>query len=196
MPRLPAQAPPSRTVIHFQETGEIQRRWAANNRDSGHPAEAWLAGPTDVPSTEDPADTARRNSLCGEPLTYETERICKRCGLIPGEDYLPRCPNCGRAMDVRRLVTRRAEPQVYGPEVRWEEREIEFVEKRDDAGQIKRNRKGEPLFETKTLSRSVKRGPWSDFRRAVADADEMKLRERLKVTGSRPPDRVFLLPGS
>lgn len=195
MPRRPAQAPPSHAVMHFQETGEIARRWASSNRDPGHEAESWLAASPDVPSAEDPEDTAKRNSLCGEPLAYETERICKRCGLIPGNGYLPRCPNCDRAIDVRRVITRRAEPSAYGPIMRWEEREIEYIERRDDDGQIKRNQKGEALYEAKTKGKCVKRGRVSEFHRAVADQEEMGERERLKISGNRAPDRVFLLPG-
>lgn len=195
MPRQPAHAPPSPTLAQFLETGDVPRRWAATNHSPGHRVESWLAASPDVREAEDPADTAQRNSLCGDPLAYETERMCRRCGPLPGTEYEPLCPNCYRRVEIRRIVVERADPVEYGPDIRWEEREIEWVERRNEDGSIKRDRKGQPQLVGETRGKDVKYGRLSEFHRAVVASEEAEKRRRLKISGNRSPDRVFLLPG-
>jgi len=194
MPRPAAKLiKPDPRIEHYLETGEIDRRWAATNYNSGHHVESWLASSQDV-RAEDPADTAKRNSLCGAPEEFDTERICKRCGPIPGKDYEPLCPQCHRRLDMRRIVVRRADPLEFGPVIRWEEREVVLIERKDAEGKIKRNREGEIQYSTKTLAKDVRFGRVSEFQRAVTDEQERIKREQLGVSGNRAPDRVFLLP--
>lgn len=191
--RRPVQGNPSVTVQRFQETGEISRRWAVESTRKGQLSESWLA-PQQAVAAEDPSDTALRNVLCGVAEAFDTERLCRRCGPLPQGDERPLCPECGGRIETVRIVTRRSDPVEYGPEIRWEEREIELKERLDAEGKTMRDKRGRVKYDEITRSKCVKRGSWAEFRRAVADDQERETRQRLKIAGNRSPDRVFLLP--
>lgn len=174
MPRHPAKLlKPDPRVDKFLATGEISRRWAVNHRLKGSRSEPWIAGPSTVIS-ENPADTAHRNSLCGEPQSYDTERNCRKCGpLHPGDS--PLCPTCDSPIITLRRVSHRADPVEYGSDVRWETRDIA-----PDTGLV--------------TAKHVRHGRLSEFRRECPDEREKAAMQRLRVAGAAVPNKVFMLP--
>lgn len=174
MPRPPAKLLTSDPrVDNYLETGEIGRRWAVNHRKRGSQAEPWTFGPATVIG-ENPEDTALRNSLCGVPDAFETERNCRKCGpLQPGDS--PLCPTCGSPIVTVRRVSHRTEPVEYGPQVRWEKRDVA-----PDTGLV--------------TAKHVRHGRWSEFQRECPDEATKATMNRLRVAGAAVPDKVFLLP--
>lgn len=159
-------------------TGEVCRRYAVANRDSGHPAETWVTAPQVVPASEDPSDTALRNALCGSPEAYETERWCRACGPLTSDGEAPLC-DCGRRIMTRRIVTRRAEPLDFGPMIKVEQQDTETD---PDSGKT-----------IKVLKRHVIYDRLSRVRLMLPDETEKKARKKLGIAGNPSPDKMFLL---
>jgi hypothetical protein len=160
-------------VKSFIRTGSAPRPFAVANRDPGHPAEPWVAAPQVVPEAEEPSDTALKASLCGVPIAYETERWCRACGPLTSDGHAPLCA-CGRRVESRRTVTRRADPVEFGPIVRVEQRDID-----PETGKV--------------LGKHVICDRLSRVRLMLPDEDGRKQRRKLGIAGNQSPGKLFRL---
>lgn len=177
--------------------GQTPRRlWASEADGQAEPvvrtAYLNLAGRRTIPEAEgeDPASTAKRNSLAGDPLIIGL--ACERCGtpLVAGQF----CCEC-KPQRASRQVIERKDPLEFGERQRWEVRLVAMVAVLLPDGEPKVDSRGRPCVRQEIQSREFFTGSESELRRAFPDELERERREACGVIGGATRNKIFRLAG-